>query len=70
MSDVMTMSSKCQIVIPKSVRDVVGWKPGTKLVPLVKGNHVTLVELRPLRELRGFIKGTKIGEIRDHEDRL
>jgi AbrB family looped-hinge helix DNA binding protein len=70
MSNVITMSSKCQIVIPKAVRDLVGWKPGTRLVPLVKGKQVTLVELRPLEELYGFIKGAKIGEIREHEDEL
>jgi len=70
MSDVMTVSAKCQVTIPKSVREIVGWGPGTKLVPLVKGKHVTLVELRPLEELYGFIKGAKIGEIREHEDEL
>ncbi len=70
MADVITLSSRYQIVIPKAVRELVGWKPGDKLVPLVRGRHVTLVPLRPLKEMRGFIKGAKIGEIRDHEDRL
>jgi hypothetical protein len=28
------------------------------------------VRLRPLEELYGFIKGAKIGEIREHEDEL
>lgn len=70
MGDVITLSSKYQIVIPKAVRELVGWKPGDKLVPLVKGKHVTLVPLRPLEEMRGCIKGARIGEIRDREDRL
>jgi len=70
MVDVITVSSKHQIVIPKAVRERVRWKPGQKLVPLVKGNNVVLVPLRPLEEMRGFIKGAAIGEIRDHEDRL
>ena len=70
MGDTITLSSKYQIVIPKAVRELVGWKPGDKLVPLVKGKQVTLVRLRPLEELYGFIKGAKIGEIREHEDEL
>ena len=70
MSETITISSKYQIVIPKAVRELVGWKPGDKLVPLVKGKNVTLVKLRPLEELYGFIKGAKIGKIRDREDRL
>lgn len=70
MADTITISSRYQIVIPKSVREQARWKPGDKLVPLVKGRQVTLVPLRPLKELRGFIKGAKIGEVREHEDRL
>jgi len=70
MGDVITVSSKHQIVIPKAVREIVRWEPGQKLVPLIKGRNVTLVPLRPLAEMRGFIKGAKIGEIRDREDRL
>ena len=70
MGDTITLSSKFQIVIPKAVREQAHWQAGEKLVPLVKGRHVTLVPLRPLEEMRGFIKGAKLGEIRDHEDRL
>lgn len=70
MLDTITVSSKYQIVIPKAVRERVHWEPGQKLVPLVKGRNVTLVPLRPLEEMRGFIKGAKLGEIRDREDRL
>lgn len=70
MGDTITLSSKFQIVIPKAVREKAHWQAGEKLVPLVKGRHVTLVPLRPLEEMRGFIKGAKIGEIRDREDRL
>ena len=70
MSEILTLSSRYRITIPKSVRELVGWKPGDKLVPLVKGECVTLVLLRPLEEMRGFIKGAKVGEIREHEDRM
>ncbi|MEI6503404.1 MAG: AbrB/MazE/SpoVT family DNA-binding domain-containing protein [Armatimonadota bacterium] len=70
MAETITLSSKFQIVIPKAVREKAHWQAGEKLVPLVKGRQVTLVPLRPLEEMRGFIKGAKIGEVRDREDRL
>jgi AbrB family looped-hinge helix DNA binding protein len=69
MGDIITLSSKYQIVIPKAVRELVGWKPGDKLVPLVKGKHVTLVPLRPLESLYGIAKGVQIGPIEEEDDR-
>lgn len=69
MGDTITLSSKYQIVIPKAVRELAGWKPGDKLVPLVRGRQVTLVPLRTLDELYGIAAGAKIGPIEDEEDR-
>lgn len=70
MGETITLSSKYQVVIPKAIRELTGWRPGEKLVPLVKGRQVTLVPLRPLEELRGCLKGVQLGEIREREDRL
>ena len=36
------VSAKGQVVIPKSVREELGWPPGTKLEILQVGNAVTL----------------------------
>ncbi len=69
MADTITISSRYQIVIPKSVREQARWKPGDKLVPLVKGRQVTLVPLRPLKDLFGMAAGAKMGPIEDEEDR-
>lgn len=69
MSEEITVSSKYQIVIPKSVREQIGLKPGDKLVPLVKGQQVTLVRARPLEQLYGIGAGVKMGPIEDEEDR-
>jgi len=69
MAETITLSSKFQIVIPKAVREKAHWQAGEKLVPLVKGRHVTLVPLRPLEELYGAAAGAKIGPIEDEEDR-
>ena len=70
MSDLVTVSSKYQVVIPKSVREQVGLKPGQKLMVLAKGDSITLVPVLPLDELQGFVKGINTEGYRDEEDRF
>lgn len=55
--DVVTISPKYQIVIPRSVRERLGLKPGQKVKALVYDGRVELIPLRPARELRGFLRG-------------
>ena len=69
MSDIITVSSKYQIVIPKSVRERVPIKPGQKLAVLVKHGSITLVPIRPIEEFMGFLKGANTEGLRDEEDR-
>jgi AbrB family looped-hinge helix DNA binding protein len=47
MADTLTVSSKYQIVIPKSIRARVPLQPGQKLVAIVKHGQITLVPVRP-----------------------
>ena len=70
MSNSVTVSSKYQIVIPKEVREQLKIKPGQKLGFLVKHGSVKLVPIRPIEELRGFVKGMEVKDIRDEEDRF
>ena len=71
MSDMVTVSSKYEIVIPKSVREQVGIKPGQKMRWLVKGDSsITLVPVLSLDELQGFAKGINTENYRDEEDRF
>ena len=70
MSDVITVSSKYQIVIPKSVRESIPIKPGQKLAVLVKRGQIALVPVRPIEELRGFAPNVDTSNYRDEEDRF
>ncbi len=70
MSDMVTVSSKYEIVIPKSVREQVGIKPGQKMMMLVQGESITLVPVLSLHELQGFAKGINTENYRDEEDRF
>ncbi len=41
------ISSKGQVVLPKSLRDLIRWAPGTKLAVELKNNMVCLIPLNP-----------------------
>lgn len=66
----VTVSSKYQVVIPKEVRQQVPLHTGQKLLVVAKEGTITLIPDRPLQSLRGFLKGMKLGEIREKQDRV
>lgn len=65
-----TVSSKYQVVIPKSVRERVSLKPGQKLTVIVKGQIISLVPCPSLEELRGIAQGANTENVREEVDRL
>ena len=54
---VVTVSPKYQVVIPKEIREEMDIKPGQKVHMLGYKGNIVLVPLRPVEELRGYIKG-------------
>jgi len=67
---VVTLSSKYQIVIPQDVREKMELKPGQKIVVIEKDGVVHLIPQRPIKEMRGFVKGIDTTKLRDEEDRF
>jgi len=67
---VVTLSSKFQVVIPQDVREKLDLKPGQKIVVIEKDGVVHLIPQRPVREMRGFVKGIDTRKLRDEEDRF
>ncbi len=65
-----TLSTKCQLVLPRAVRERLGLGPGAKLTVLEKGGVIYLIPQRPLRALRGLARGTSPRGLRDKKDRL
>ena len=55
--DVVTISPKFQVVIPRGVRERLGLTPGQKVQAVAHGDRIELIPLRPARALRGFLKG-------------
>jgi AbrB family looped-hinge helix DNA binding protein len=66
--DMVTVSSKYQIVIPKGLREFLHIKPGDQLAFMHYAGAVELVPVRPISELRGIAKGIDTSVERD-EDR-
>lgn len=49
MSSITTLSSKGQLVLPKSLRDAKHWRPGTRLVAIETADGVLLKAEAPSR---------------------
>lgn len=67
---VVTLSSKYQIVIPQDVRERMKLKPGQKIVVIEKDGVVHLIPQKPIKEMRGFVKGINTHKLRNEEDRF
>jgi AbrB family looped-hinge helix DNA binding protein len=65
----VTLSPKYQVVIPLAVREALHLSPGEKLRVVRYQDRVELIPVRPLQEMRGFLKGMDTS-IEREEDRL
>ncbi len=55
--ETVTISPKFQVVIPRAIRGDMGFKPGQKLQVISHDNRIELIPVRPIRQMRGFLKG-------------
>jgi AbrB family looped-hinge helix DNA binding protein len=67
--NVVTISPKFQVVIPRDIRDRLELEPGQKVQALVFGNRIEFIPLRPAKEMRGFLRGLDT-TVRRERDRL
>lgn len=65
----VTVSPKFQVAIPKDVRESMGLVPGQKIQILTYRNRIELIPIKPLKQMKGFLKGFDT-EIKRDEDRL
>ena len=54
--DTVTISPKFQVVIPQAIRKALHLIPGEKLRVMRHANRVEFIPVRPIREMRGFLK--------------
>lgn len=53
----VTIPSKFQVVIPKDIRDELNLEPGQRVQAIAYNNRIELIPVRPMRQMRGFIRG-------------
>jgi AbrB family looped-hinge helix DNA binding protein len=63
----VTVSPKFQVVIPKEIRDALGIVSGQKVQMVAHQNRIELIPLKPMRELKGFLKGINTDVKRDKD---
>lgn len=66
----VTLSPKYQVVIPRSVRERIRLQPGERLQVISFDDRIELVPVRPMRKMRGFLKGLDATFTRDEDDRV
>ena len=67
--DTVTLSEEFQLVIPKAIREELHLKPGEKFRVLRFGDRLEFIPVRPMKKMRGFLRGMDTGVVRE-EDRL
>jgi AbrB family looped-hinge helix DNA binding protein len=65
----VTVSPKFQVVIPKNIRESMGIYAGQKVQMLTYQNRIELIPLKPMKEMKGFLKGISTDVQRD-DDRV
>ncbi len=65
--DVVTISPKFQVVIPREIRERLGLEPGQKVQALAYENRVEFIPVRSLKSMRGFLQGIDTAVRRDRD---
>ncbi|MGH2542131.1 MAG: AbrB/MazE/SpoVT family DNA-binding domain-containing protein [Ardenticatenaceae bacterium] len=65
--EIVTVSPKFQVVIPRKVRDSLGLQPGQKVQVFLYDNRIELIPLQPIQQMRGFVKGIDTTVPRDSD---
>lgn len=65
----VTVSSKFQVVIPRELRESLEIQPGQKLAVLNVNGSIRLVPIRPMRQMKGYLKGMSAAGLREKKDR-
>lgn len=66
--DAVTISSKYQVVIPRSVRRQFNLKPGQKIMFIPYNGTLRVVIVPPIEKMRGMLKGMDSRNLREEVD--
>jgi AbrB family looped-hinge helix DNA binding protein len=63
----VTISPKFQVVIPKAIREMLNLRPGQKVQAIVYDNRIELIPVRPVKKMRGFVRGIDTTVLREDD---
>jgi AbrB family looped-hinge helix DNA binding protein len=63
--DTVIVSSEYQIVIPQEIRESMGIVSGQKIQMIAYRNRIELIPLKPIAQMRGFLKGIETEVVRE-----
>ena len=63
----VTISPKYQVVIPKEIRERLGLEPGQRVEAIAYDDRIVLVPVRPVKSLRGALRGISTRIERDKD---
>ena len=63
----VVVSPKFQLVIPKEIRERLGLSPGQKIQVIVYDDRIELIPVRPVKRMRGFLKGIDTRVVREQD---
>lgn len=64
---VVKVSPKFQVVIPQEIREALGLRPGQRVQALQYGDRVEFIPVKPLKSMRGFLRGIDTSVPRDRD---
>jgi len=67
--NIVTVSPKFQVVIPKQIRESMGLESGQQVQVMVYKGRIELIPIGPISKMRGFLKGIETDVPRD-KDRI
>ena len=70
MMDMVTVSPKFQVVIPKEIRKDLKLRAGEKLVIIEKSGIIHLIPVGKIQKMRGFISPASLKNLRDEDERF
>ena len=68
--DMVKVSEKFQVVIPKDIRKHLNLKPGEKIIVVEKGGTINLIPVGNIRKSRGIAPGVTTEDMRDESERF
>lgn len=66
--ETVRVSSKFQVVIPKSIREILDIKQGEEIAMIEKDRTVHMIPVRDIKKARGIAKGVTTKDLRDESE--